>query len=304
MLASMQRWCIVGGVMTRVRHPGRYNGLPAQVREEIPASQPEGVDKTEAERAAIKIVGQFIGLDVDGLMDHELTAEEIRELQLVGSFPESNCDTPNRRLAMALMGIEEAVQVIFDARWGDQQQISDTQLANIRTTGEFSASRFGVGFGVLMKFEYPVDGRLDGDGRDLPACLAVRIPTDDFLAKIMELNRSEETYLFATESDRISPEWSVMSKGFGEEFGGGVAHRSYSADREASYTQGRAADGIEGQDVFRRDRIEYHPFSEPNGAGIRRYIEIMQELLRRFMDAAYKPKRGTQEMLALSRAPE
>lgn len=274
--------------MTRLRHPGRQGDAHRDVQAELTDQGERKLTFGEDELQVVERIKQFMQLDVDELLTRELSDAEKELLKEAATFAESKPDTPNRRLAMAMFGLEEAARALYTVR-ADGRGVSDTQAIDTHTTGELRVSRTGSDFGTFMSFTYPVEGRLDGDGRALPAILHVVLPSDHYLYSTLQLGDPHEPVFYATEPDFVSPEWSDENEEWLEQ-AGGIARRSFSMDRSMLDSAGQFTPNPAQQrkDVHRRDAIGYHPLYRKDAQGIHRYVEITQQLLARFLDAAGK----------------
>ena len=239
----------------------------------------------EDEMELMAKVQAFIALDVDELFTRPLESHEVEMLRSAATFTESKPDTANRRLAMAMMGLEKAVRTLYYARdWS----APDVQSVNASTVGEFTVDRAGSDFGMNMSFEYPIEGRVGIWGKPLDAQLYALLPPNHYLFNTLRFGDPHEPQFFAREPDLTSQEWSEQYSEWLEN--GGRTYRRPHFDRAIYDDEGRyIADSTKQRgDVYLRDAIDYAPLYNEDAPGAHRYVAIIQELLVRFLEAAGK----------------
>ena len=270
-----------------MRHQGRQREIGRLVRADLQEFDGEERKTTfgEDEMASVERIKEFLDLDVDELFRRDLTPREEELLREAATFVESKPDTRNRRVAMAMMGLEKAVRKLYHARdWKEP----DTQQVDLSADGELTAWQAGSDFGMGVDFTYSVEGRLNERGNALDAQLYVLLPQDHYLFCTLQLGDPHEPVFFAREPDFISPEWSKQDAEWLEN--GGKTFRRINPDRsiydeKSNYISDTAQ---QRKDIFRRDAIDYFPLYSTDAPGADRYLAIVQELLARFLDAAGK----------------
>lgn len=241
----------------------------------------------EAELTARERISSFITRTPEDILTHPLTEEEQDLLQRSATFGREPSDTPNRRLAMAMLELEESVRVMYALRKGkvsSKRTIEDAET-NKPTTYEFQASRSGSDFGMNLMCSFYAFGRLDGHGRPNDAVLYSLLPTKHYLYETLAFGDPHEPPFFASEPDVYSPEWSTVDREWLPN--GGRTYRQISIDRGIFDAQRKyIADDTERRaDIFRRDRVDYFPLYGQNAPGIERYMKINKALLQSFLEA-------------------
>ena len=272
MLASCYSARIVNGIMTtRGIHQLVQKELAAHGNE---ASEEQKLSFGEDEIPPVELIRDFLALDVDDLMERPLTDREQDILQRHGFGEKGAPDTKNRRLAMSMLGLEGAVRRIYTARGGS---ISDEQVvashAGESTTGQLDVYQANADFGTRLLLSYPT-------GSQHEKHIATLLPQDQYLQKTLLFGDPHEPVFWASEPDRISPQWSEQER---ERLpNGGVAHRKGKPITDSS--QRRVG-------IWKPERILYYPLYSGEAPGVERYMRIVQELLARFLDAAGKTER-------------
>lgn len=241
----------------------------------------------EAEATARERISSFIACTPEDILTHPLTEEELNLLKKASSFGREPVDTPNRRLAMAMLELEGSVRVMYALRKGkvsSTRTIEDAETGK-PTTYEFQASQSGSDIGMNLMCSFYAFGRLDGHGRPNDAVLYSLLPSKHYLYETLAFGDPHEPPFFASEPDVYSPEWSTVDREWLEN--GGRTYRQVSMDR-AIYDERHAyvADNEQRRtDIFRRDRVDYFPLYGQNAPGIERYMKINQALLQSFLEA-------------------
>jgi len=110
----------------------------------------------EAELTAREHISSFIARTPEDILTHPLTEEELDLLKKASNFGREPADTPNRRLAMAMLELEESVRVMYALRKGkvaSERTIEDAETGK-PTTYEFRASRAGSDFGMNLVCDF------------------------------------------------------------------------------------------------------------------------------------------------------
>ena len=241
----------------------------------------------EAELTAREHISSFIARTPEDILTHPLTEEELDLLKKASNFGREPADTPNRRLAMAMLELEESVRVMYALRKGkvaSERTIEDAETGK-PTTYEFRASRAGSDFGMNLVCDFYAFGRLDGHGRPNDAVLYSLLPNKHYLYETLAFGDPHEPAFFASEPDVYSPEWSTVDREWLEN--GGRTYRQVSIDRGIFDAQRKyiSDDTERRRDIFRRDRVDYFPLYGQNAPGIERYMKINQALLQSFLEA-------------------
>lgn len=273
-------------IMTQFRHSGRE---PRAFSDEL---FPEAkLTFGEHELDSVNRIKAFLNLDVDELLGHELTQEEqelLRRAKLFAEVPDQ--DTPNRRLAIAMLGLEKAVRKLSDSRGGT---ISDEQVVDTHDVrpilGTLETTPAGSDFGTFLTFSYDVPGRTDYRGHSHPATLHTLLPQDHYLMFTLSHGDPHEPVFLAQRPHLEGPEWS--SEEHETLSDGGTAHRLAHHDRAMYADDGSYVPDPKQwrDDIYYKDRVTYNPlYRQRDDASVRGYVAILQELLGRFLDAAGK----------------
>ncbi|HRC28155.1 MAG TPA: hypothetical protein PKV96_02090 [Candidatus Saccharimonas sp.] len=238
---------------------------------------------------------EFTGLTMEGLLLKPYSDDSLH--QVVALYDEDEAminrrvvDTPNRRLANAMIGLEEAVRTLC------QVEPPIDRMETIQANREvvdgvsgtvfaytISAGRAGCDFGTLLRCEYDTPGLVDSYNNPLTDSRAVLLPQNSYLRQVLRFGDPHEPVFRASETDLLSPEWSTVS----EEWlpNGGKAVRWINLDRAYRHEDGTFAAGQVRDDIFHRDHIFYYPLYSSDALGLERYLEIAQDLLRKLLDA-------------------
>ncbi len=246
-----------------------------------------GID-FEQRNKAIARLRTFLSLETDELLQHPLTDDEkvmLEKCNVWRTMVETK-DTPNRRLALAMLGLEEAVRVLYEQAGCDVTRESIV----INRDGEevpyrFSASQAGSDFGMFLGCRFTQPKQLDAYGRPHDSMLHVLLPTDGYLYETLAHGDPHEPQFFASEPDIYSAEWSEDER---ERLpNGGVTYREINGTRSLYDESGTyipdPAD--RRRDVYHRDRVHYRPLYTEGAPGIERYMRITQTLVTQYLEA-------------------
>lgn len=246
-----------------------------------------GID-FEQRNKAIARLRAFLSLETDELLQHPLTDDEkvmLEKCNVWRTMVETK-DTPNRRLALAMLGLEEAVRVLYEQAGCDVTRES----VAINRDGEevpyrFSASQAGSDFGMALNCRFTQPKQLDAYGRPHDSMLHVLLPTDGYLYETLAHGNPPERQFFASEPDIYSAEWSEDER---ERLpNGGVTYREINGtrslyDENGAYISDQAD---RRRDVYHRDRVHYRPLYTEGAPGIERYVYITQTLVAQYLEA-------------------
>jgi hypothetical protein len=238
-------------------------------------------------------VAEFVGLTVEGILLQPYRVEST--LGAVTIFDPSEAqdrltDTPNRRLASAMLGLERAVRALCQIEPPQEQGESITAKRDIidGTTGQsrsykFIARRAGADFGTFLQSIFDTPGITDARGRRAKEIQHVLLPQDHYLHQVLRFGDPHEPVFYAAETDFVSPEWSSIKEEWLEN--GGKAVREINLDRAYWDTDGSFdKEGKLTDKIYHRDRVLYFPLYSETAPGIERYVEITQSLLRKLLD--------------------
>lgn len=245
------------------------------------------IDLEQREKAVARL-RTFLSLETDELLQHPLTDDEkvmLEKCNVWRTMVETK-DTPNRRLALAMLGLEEAVRVLYEQAGCDVTRESIV----INRDGEevpyrFSASQAGSDFGMALNCRFTQPRQLDAHGKPRDSLLHVLLPTDGYLDETLAHGDPHEPQFFASEPDIYSAEWSEDEREWLPN--GGVTYREISMNR-ALYDESGAYISDQAdrrRDVYHRDRVHYRPLYTEGAPGIERYVYITQTLVAQYLEA-------------------
>lgn len=253
------------------------------------------IDLEQREKAVARL-RTFLSLETDELLQHLLSEEErgLLDRSNIWDLSPDTIDTPNRRLALAMLGLEEAVRVLYEQAGCDVTRESIV----INRDGEevpyhFSASQAGSDFGMVLGCRFSQPKQLDAYGRPHDSMLHVLLPTDGYLYETLAHGDPHEPQFFASEPDIYSAEWSEDER---ERLpNGGVTYREINGTRSLYDESGTyipdPAD--RRRDVYHRDRVHYRPLYTEDAPGIERYMRITQTLIAQYLEAIEISKRSS-----------
>lgn len=246
-----------------------------------------GIDFEQRDKAIARLRA-FLRLETDELLQCPLTDDEkvmLEKCNVWRTMVETR-DTPNRRLALAMLGLEGAVRVLYEQAGCDVTRES----VAINRDGEevpyrFSASQAGSDFGMALNCRFTQPKQLDAYGRPHDSMLHVLLPTDGYLYETLAHGNPPERQFFASEPDIYSAEWSEDEREWLPN--GGVTYREISMNR-ALYDESGAYISDQAdrrRDVYHRDRVHYRPLYTEGAPGIERYVYITQTLVAQYLEA-------------------
>lgn len=258
-----------------------------------PDALAEIVDHKAVARERIE---EFLSLTVEGMLLQPYKSEVSNgalELYDPQNAQDQISDTPNRRLANAMLGLQGAVRTICQVEPPYEEGESLTAKRTIvdGVTGEVKKYKLAVemagsDFGTALSCSYDTKNIVDAHGKPDEDYDYTLLPRDKYLVAVLRHGDPHEPQFFASEVDVYSPEWSAEPE---ERLpNGGLADRQLNRKRaiynqDGTYTGGAHATA---NLVFRRHRVLYRPLYSYEAPGLDKYVEITQGLLRKLLDGA------------------